>query len=128
MLRAAPSVSLRSACCPVLRTSCSYFVFFAVAALGAQVLTQLKQMGADKKEPLGETLRKAAKRALGGGIAGALAMIIQVIALMWMRTTIKCVRQPTRARTCVITRVICGAQLPARQGHVDARRTVCAVC
>ena len=45
-------------------------------------------MGADKQEPLSETLKKAAKRALGGGIAGALAMVIQVVALMWMRTTI----------------------------------------
>jgi hypothetical protein len=43
---------------------------------------------AKEREPLGVTLKKAAKRALGGGIAGALAMVIQVLALMWMRTTI----------------------------------------
>lgn len=43
---------------------------------------------AQQKEPLSATLRQAAKKALGGGIAGALAMIVQVVALMWMRTTI----------------------------------------
>lgn len=30
---------------------------------------------------------KAGQRALGGGIAGALAMVVQVLALMWLRTT-----------------------------------------
>uniref|UniRef100_A0A0D3KE59 Mitochondrial carrier protein n=1 Tax=Emiliania huxleyi (strain CCMP1516) TaxID=280463 RepID=A0A0D3KE59_EMIH1 len=35
-----------------------------------------------------ETLRKAGKRALGGGVAGAAAMFCQVGALMWMRTTV----------------------------------------
>jgi hypothetical protein len=33
-------------------------------------------------------LRNAATKALGGGLAGALAMVVQVVALMWMRTTI----------------------------------------
>eukprot|EP01065_Artemidia_motanka_P017570 TRINITY_DN2100_c4_g1_i1.p2 TRINITY_DN2100_c4_g1~~TRINITY_DN2100_c4_g1_i1.p2 ORF type:complete len:507 (+),score=159.08 TRINITY_DN2100_c4_g1_i1:91-1521(+) len=37
--------------------------------------------------PFSEVLAKAAKRALGGGIAGAGAMTIQVCSLMWMRTT-----------------------------------------
>jgi len=51
---------------------------------------QKSTMGSDNKpkEPLSVTLKKAGKRALGGGIAGALAMIVQVLALMWMRTTI----------------------------------------
>eukprot|EP01012_Entosiphon_sulcatum_P056017 TRINITY_DN7889_c0_g1_i1.p1 TRINITY_DN7889_c0_g1~~TRINITY_DN7889_c0_g1_i1.p1 ORF type:complete len:863 (-),score=83.56 TRINITY_DN7889_c0_g1_i1:491-3079(-) len=35
----------------------------------------------------GESFARAAKRALGGGAAGALAMVIQVLALMWLRTT-----------------------------------------
>jgi hypothetical protein len=35
-----------------------------------------------------EVLSNASKRALGGGIPGMLAMVIQVFALMWMRTTI----------------------------------------
>lgn len=34
-----------------------------------------------------EILEKAAKRALGGGMAGASAMVLQVGSLMWMRTT-----------------------------------------
>lgn len=41
-----------------------------------------------KKPDMNEILNKAAKRALGGGIPGMVAMFIQVFALMWMRTTI----------------------------------------
>jgi len=37
-------------------------------------------------EPLSSVLKRAGKRALGGGIAGALAMVAQVVLLMWMRT------------------------------------------
>lgn len=33
-------------------------------------------------------MKKAGKKALGGGIAGALAQVVNVFALMWMRTTI----------------------------------------
>ena len=33
-------------------------------------------------------LTKAGKRALGGGIPGFLAMIVQVVALMWLRTLV----------------------------------------
>jgi len=36
---------------------------------------------------LKQIIDKAAKRALGGGLAGAGAMVIQVLSLMWMRTT-----------------------------------------
>ena len=52
-------------------------------------------MGAPKKASMREIFARAGKKALGGGIPGALAMVVQVVALMWMRTTIKCVRQPT---------------------------------
>lgn len=46
----------------------------------------------EKKQAIGdvdfsEVLAKAQKRALGGGLAGALAMFLQVTTLMWMRTT-----------------------------------------
>merc|ERR1719473_2082941 len=34
-----------------------------------------------------EIMKKAGKKALGGGLSGAAAMIIQVTTLMWMRTT-----------------------------------------
>ena len=37
-------------------------------------------------EPLSAVLKHAGKKALGGGIAGALAMVAQVALLMWMRT------------------------------------------
>jgi hypothetical protein len=39
-------------------------------------------------QPLSEVLRNAGRKALGGGIPGAAAMGIQVLSLMWMRTTI----------------------------------------
>lgn len=40
------------------------------------------------KKKLSDVLKTAGKKALGGGVAGALAMVVQVLALMWMRTTI----------------------------------------
>ena len=43
---------------------------------------------AAEKKSLGEVMKNAGKKALGGGLAGALAMVVQVLALMWMRTTI----------------------------------------
>ena len=39
-------------------------------------------------QSLAVILSSAGKKALGGGISGALAMVVQVVALMWMRTTI----------------------------------------
>jgi len=41
-----------------------------------------------EKEPLGDVLKRAGKRALGGGIPGACAMGVQVLSLMWLRTTV----------------------------------------
>ncbi|WPT11624.1 hypothetical protein PSENEW3n2_00005124 [Picochlorum sp. SENEW3] len=41
-----------------------------------------------EEETLGEILSRAGKRALGGGIPGAAAMGIQVMSLMWLRTTV----------------------------------------
>lgn len=37
--------------------------------------------------PMAEILAKAGKRALGGGLSGAVAMTTQVGSLMWLRTT-----------------------------------------
>jgi len=39
-----------------------------------------------KQEDIGVIIKKSAERALGGGLAGASAMAIQVSSLMWMRT------------------------------------------
>ena len=41
-----------------------------------------------KSQSLGAKLKAAGAKALGGGIAGAVAMVVQVFALMWLRTTI----------------------------------------
>ena len=43
---------------------------------------------AGRKKSLRDVMKNAGKKALGGGLAGALAMVVQVLALMWMRTTI----------------------------------------
>ena len=58
------------------------------AARGLAAASALE--GAPKPDQPGfsEILRKAGKRALGGGIAGAMAMGINVTTLMWIRTTI----------------------------------------
>eukprot|EP00755_Sulcionema_specki_P005370 Sspe_Gene.4832::Locus_1596_Transcript_1_1_Confidence_1.000_Length_1528::g.4832::m.4832 len=40
----------------------------------------------DREEGFLDVLAKSARRALGGGVAGASAMVIQVTSLMWMRT------------------------------------------
>jgi hypothetical protein len=42
----------------------------------------------EQKKPLSEVLKNAAKRAMGGGAAGAMAMFVNVGTLMWMRTTV----------------------------------------
>mmetsp|Transcript_8230 Transcript_8230/g.30412 ORF Transcript_8230/g.30412 Transcript_8230/m.30412 type:complete len:295 (-) Transcript_8230:222-1106(-) len=42
---------------------------------------------AKPKPSFGEIMSKAGSRALGGGLAGASAMVCQVSALMWLRTT-----------------------------------------
>ena len=44
-------------------------------------------MSKNEALPMDEVLKKALKRATGGGIAGAAAMAVQVTSLMWMRTT-----------------------------------------
>jgi hypothetical protein len=41
-----------------------------------------------EQQPLSEVLKNAGRRALGGGIPGAAAMAVQVLTLMWLRTTI----------------------------------------
>mmetsp|Transcript_35769 Transcript_35769/g.90183 ORF Transcript_35769/g.90183 Transcript_35769/m.90183 type:complete len:332 (-) Transcript_35769:494-1489(-) len=45
------------------------------------------QVASAKELSPGEIIQKAANKALGGGIAGAAAMAVQVTTLMWMRTT-----------------------------------------
>jgi len=44
--------------------------------------------GEPEKHSLNEILHKAFQRALGGGTAGAFAMVLQVLCLMWLRTMI----------------------------------------
>lgn len=56
------------------------------------------------KEPLGETLKKAGKRALGGGLPGAAAMGVQVLSLMWLRTTVNYQVRALSMHPCIYTR------------------------
>ncbi|KAL4435632.1 hypothetical protein ABPG77_002595 [Micractinium sp. CCAP 211/92] len=65
----------------------------AAAAAGARPpavpsLIPAVAYSAKEKEPLAETLKRAGKRALGGGVPGAAAMAVQVLSLMWLRTTV----------------------------------------
>ena len=59
------------------------------SALRNQVFEVCARSAKEPEVPdLGEIMRKAGKRALGGGIPGAAAMGIQVLSLMWLRTTV----------------------------------------
>jgi len=66
----------------------------AVPAFGLQKAiygpARERMMAPSAAEPqdINVVMMKAAKRALGGGIAGAVAQVANVFALMWMRTTI----------------------------------------
>jgi len=56
----------------------------------AALATSQKKDG-EAQEPLsfGEIMRKASASAVRGGTAGAVAMGANVLALMWMRTTVR---------------------------------------
>ena len=56
---------------------------FSCASVGVLAEEAVKAAG----PTLGEVMKKASKRALGGGISGAIAGVIQVCTLMWLRTT-----------------------------------------
>eukprot|EP00667_Euglena_gracilis_P004893 EG_transcript_4924 len=67
----------------------------AVAPLVPAIADRLKELGLARKPfgwqapllaVLAVALRKAFWKALGGGLAGAMAMVVQVFALMWLRT------------------------------------------
>ncbi|KAI7843418.1 hypothetical protein COHA_002896 [Chlorella ohadii] len=65
----------------------------AAAAAAAQLglppaAAQLTIPAAKEKEPLMDTLKRAGQKALGGGVPGAAAMAVQVLSLMWLRTTV----------------------------------------
>eukprot|EP00215_Chloropicon_roscoffensis_P010394 CAMPEP_0196643702 /NCGR_PEP_ID=MMETSP1085-20130531/6159_1 /TAXON_ID=41879 ORGANISM="Pycnococcus sp, Strain CCMP1998" /NCGR_SAMPLE_ID=MMETSP1085 /ASSEMBLY_ACC=CAM_ASM_000807 /LENGTH=350 /DNA_ID=CAMNT_0041973199 /DNA_START=35 /DNA_END=1084 /DNA_ORIENTATION=- len=61
----------------------------AANKIDAQSTTPQACYVASKKEvELSEVLKKAANRAIGGGVAGAAAMAINVSTLMWIRTTV----------------------------------------
>jgi len=57
------------------------------AAPGSAGNEQRSRAASGRAGKLLSVLRKAAQRALGGGLAGALAMVAQVLLLMWLRTT-----------------------------------------
>ena len=57
------------------------------SACGVTVAAAGAEAAAAVAPSLGEIMKKASKRALGGGMSGAIAGVIQVVTLMWMRTT-----------------------------------------
>ena len=52
------------------------------------MLPDLAAVSDDAQRALAETLRAAARKAVDGGAAGAMAQVINVGALIWMRTTV----------------------------------------
>ena len=54
-----------------------------------------KQQQQDKKMTLNQILIKAGKRGLGGGLPGAIAGVVQVMTLMWLRTIINYINVAT---------------------------------
>lgn len=51
-----------------------------------EIQQELKKQDKPQAPAFGDKMRAAGKRALGGGVAGAAAMVLQVGTLMWMRT------------------------------------------
>lgn len=61
--------------------------FERAAVLKEKITISTKTLGQEQSVSTNDVFNKALKRALGGGLAGAGAMVIQVCSLMWMRTT-----------------------------------------
>jgi hypothetical protein len=58
-------------------------------AVGRSSLRRSRSIAQEEKRPtMNQILIRAGKRGLGGGIPGALAGMVQVITLMWLRTII----------------------------------------
>lgn len=55
----------------------------------AAVIDEKKIRTEPPPPPFKTILRKAAKRAIGGGLSGWIAGVVQVICLMWLRTAMK---------------------------------------
>lgn len=55
--------------------------------LGSASVTPATLLAAPQAIASNPIFRKAAKRAIGGGLSGALAGVVQVLTLMWLRTT-----------------------------------------
>jgi len=64
------------------------FGLSSVYAVKRQQMLLAASPAETSKEPLSETLKNAAWKATGGGLAGAGAMFVNVGTLMWMRTTV----------------------------------------
>ena len=81
-------------------------------------------MASEIKKPelsTSEQLKKAANKALGGGLAGAAAMVVQVTTLMWMRTTMNYqYKYGTGMTTALTTLYADGGILRFYRGYVPA--------
>lgn len=76
-----------------------------------------------ERTPLSVILKKAGKRALGGGLPGAVAMGAQVITLMPLRTTMN-VRRPRPLRRAAPHRRLRRHRRPANRRPADRLRFV----
>lgn len=57
------------------------------AAATAALAARKRKDPVEEKRPLSEILKESGRKALGGGLPGAMAMGVQVVSLMWLRTT-----------------------------------------
>jgi len=57
------------------------------AATPTQQPARKRRDPVEEKRPLSEILKESGRKALGGGLPGAMAMGVQVVSLMWLRTT-----------------------------------------
>ncbi|GFR45009.1 hypothetical protein Agub_g6319, partial [Astrephomene gubernaculifera] len=61
---------------------------FAAVTMQPPAKQESSKVATKKKKSLGEIVALAGKKALSGGVPGMIAMGIQVLSLMWLRTTI----------------------------------------
>lgn len=80
------AVSLAVACSLVVAFSMGAPAHAAIDATAAVASAASASAPASSPAALSDILAKAGKRALGGGVGGALAGVAQVLTLMWLRT------------------------------------------
>lgn len=77
----------------------------ASAAATASASTELVAQSSAASVDVGAIFSKAGSRALGGGASGAAAAVVQVLSLMWLRTTMNYQVSRLRLFSCVVGKI-----------------------